>query len=179
MENVNKIILFIVATLFLTGCQQEKEDLATFVADVQLRQSADIEPMPVMKSYEKFAYSAGELRNPFVATVIDISVPVEEEIKIIVDNGIHPDRTRLKEALESYELNDLRLVGTLEQDVVWALIRAPEGVIHKVKQGDYMGLHNGQILAVSDTELTLKEIVSDSDGGYIERDASLSVIDVK
>jgi len=178
MENFNKIILFIVAALLLAGCQKDKEDLAQFVEAVKARQKAEIEPMPVMKSYDKFVYSAGELRNPFVATVIDINIPVEEELKVIVDNGIHPDRTRLKEALESYGLEELRLVGTLEQDTVWALVRAPEGIIHKVKTGDYMGLNDGQILTVSDTELTLKGIVSDGEGGYIERDASLSVIGV-
>jgi len=178
MANFNKITLLVVAALFLAGCQQEKEDLSAYVASVQARQKADIEPMPVMKSYEKFTYSAGELRNPFIPTVIDIDLPVEEEIKKVVDNGIRPDKTRLKEVLESYELNELRLVGTLEQESVWALIRAPEGVIHKVRSGDYIGQNDGQILTVSDTELTLKEIVSDGDGGYIERNASLAVIEV-
>jgi len=173
-----KIILLIVVALFLTGCQKEKEDLAAFVEDVKAKQKSDIEPMPVMKAYDKFIYSAGELRNPFVATVVDSSIPIEEEIKVVVDNGIHPDRTRLKEVLESYDLNELRLVGTIEQESIWALIRVPEGVIHKVKAGDYIGRYDGQILAVSDTELTIKEIVSDGDHGYIEREASLSVIDV-
>lgn len=176
--DIFKVTLLFVATLFLSGCQKEKEDLAVFVEGVKAKQKSDIEPMPVMKAYDKFIYSAGELRNPFVATVVDISIPVEEEIKVVVDNGIHPDRTRLKEVLESYGLKELRLVGTLEQESIWALVRVPEGVIHKVKAGDYIGQNDGQILMVSDTELTIKEIVSDGDGGYIERDASLSVIDV-
>jgi len=177
MENVNKIILFMLVSLFLTGCQKDKEDLAAYVATVKAKQKADIEPMPVMKAYDQFSYSAGELRNPFVATVIDIA-PVEEEIKVVVDNGIQPDRTRLKEVLESYGLNELRLVGTLEQEYIWALVQAPEGVIHKVKAGDYIGQDNGQIISVLDSGLTLKEIVSDGEGGYVERDSSLSVIDV-
>ena len=178
MVNRHKIALLLIASFFLSGCQQEKKDLALYIAEVKAKQRAEIEPMPVMKSYEKFAYSAGELRNPFIPTVLDIALPVEEEIKKVVDNGIHPDRTRLKEVLESYDLNELRLVGTLEKEDVWALIRAPEGVIHKVKAGDYIGQNDGQILTVSDTELTLKEIVPDVEGGYVERDASLTVIDV-
>jgi len=178
MVNSSKIALLLITSFFLAGCQQEKEDLTSYIVKVKAQQKADIEPMPVMKSYEKFAYSAAELRNPFIPTVIDIALPVEEEIKKVVDNGIRPDRTRLKEVLESYGLNELRLVGTLEQEDVWALIRAPEGVIHKVKTGDYIGQNDGQILTVSDTELTLKEIVPDVNGGYVERDASLTLIDV-
>jgi len=72
----------------------------------------------------------------------------------------------------------LRLVGTLEQESVWALVRAPEGIIHKVRAGDYIGKNDGQILEITDTELAVVEIVSDGDGGYIKRDASLAVIDV-
>ena len=178
MANFNTTILLVVATLCLAGCQQEKEDLSAYIESVRAKQKPDIEPMPVMKSYEKFAYSAGELRNPFIPTVLDIELPVEEEIKQVIDNGIRPDRTRLKEILESYELSELRLVGTLEQESVWALIRAPEGIIHKVRAGDYMGNNDGQILTITDAELTLKEIVSDGDGGYIKRDATLAVIDV-
>ncbi|NOQ77554.1 MAG: pilus assembly protein PilP [Methylococcaceae bacterium] len=178
MANFNRTILMIIAALFLTGCQDEKDDLVAYVANVKSKQKAEIEPMPVMKAYEKFSYSAGELRNPFIPTVIDIEIPVEEEIKKVIDNGIRPDKSRLKEVLEAYALNELRLVGTLEQEKVWALIRAPEGIIHKVKVGDYLGQNDGQILTVTDTEITLKEIVPDDGGGYIKRDASLSVIDV-
>ncbi len=176
MLNWNKVVILFVA-LVLSGCQNEKGDLTAYIANVQSQPKPEIQPMPVMKTYEKFAYSAGELRNPFIQTVIDI-LPVEEEIKEVVDNGIHPDRNRLKEALEFYALNELRLVGTLQQDDMWALIRAPEGVIHRVKVGDYLGLEDGQILAISDAEVRLKEIVSDGNSGYVERDATLSVIDV-
>lgn len=174
-----KIIFLICIALFLSGCQKDKEDLSAYVERVGARQVPKIEPIPEIKSYERFVYSAGELRDPFISTVVEqlaIELPVEE--KIIVDNGIHPDSTRLKEALESYSLSELRLVGSLEKESVWALIRDPDGVIHKVKEGDFIGHDHGQILAVTETELILKEIVSDEDGGYIERDSSLSVIDL-
>jgi len=176
MLNLTKLVILFIA-LALSGCQKDKDDLTAYIANVQSQPQPEIEPMPVMKTYEKFAYSAGDLRNPFIQTVIDI-LPVEEEIKEVVDNGIHPDQNRLKEALEFYSLNELRLVGTLQQEYTWALIRAPEGVIHRVKVGDYMGLEDGQILAISDAEVRLKEIVSDGNGGYVERDATLSVVDV-
>lgn len=177
MADLSKFIILFVA-LVLSGCQKEKDDLAAHIANVQAQPQPEIEPIPVMKTYEKFAYSAGELRDPFIQTVIDI-LPVEEEIKeVVIDNGIHPDENRLKEALEFYALNELQLVGTLQQEDMWALIRAPEGVIHRVKVGDYMGMHDGQILTISDAELSLKEIVSDGNGGYIERDSFLSVVDV-
>ncbi|PCJ32433.1 MAG: pilus assembly protein PilP [Gammaproteobacteria bacterium] len=178
MTRFNRIGLVIVlGSFFLTGCGQEKEDLAEHVAKVQSQKMAGIQGLPTIKAYEKFLYSAAELRNPFIKTVVNLPAVIEDE-KEVFDNGIHPDKTRLKEILETYELSSLQLVGTLQQEYMWALVRAPEGVIHRVKIGDYMGLNEGQILAVSDTEITLKEIVSDGESGYIERDNSLSIINI-
>lgn len=175
MTNSIKILILIMA-LSLAGCQQEKEDLAAYVASVKTQEKSDIEPIPVMKTYEKYSYSSAELRDPFVPTVVE--VPVKEDIKKI-DNGISPQEHRLKEALESYPLSELQFVGTLEQESLWALVRASDGVISRVQVGNYLGQNHGKILIISETELTLKEIVPDVDGaGYIERDATLSVVDV-
>jgi len=177
MSDLGKLLIVFV-TLVLSGCQKDKDDLTAYIANIQAQPQPAIEPMPVMKKYEKFVYSAGELQDPFVKTVIDV-LPAEEEIKeAFIDNGIHPDESRLKEALEFYGINELQLVGTLQQENIWALVRAPDGIIHRVKVGDYMGLDEGQILTISDRVVTLKETVSDLRGGYVERDASLSAIGV-
>lgn len=167
--------IFIVMSL--TACQQDKQDLNAFVAEVKLRPHADIPPIPVMKPYEKFVYAAADLRDPFVPTIID--TPAEDKNqKVKVDNGIHPDQQRLKEELESYSLSELILVGTLEQAAsgIWALVRAPDGIIHRVQIGNYIGQNHGKVMAISDVDLTLKEIIPDGDGGYLEHEASLSVV---
>ena len=176
MVKLAKIIMPVFIVLMLSACQQEKQDLNVFVAEVKLTPHADIAPIPVMKPYEKFIYAATELRDPFVPTVIDI--PANEENVQVVDNGIHPDSQRLKEALEFYPLSELVLVGTLEQepDGIWGLVRAPDGIIHRVQSGNYIGQNHGKVLTITDVDLTLKEIIPDGNGGYLEQDASLSVM---
>jgi len=177
MVKLAKIIMPILIVM-VSGCQQEKDDLNAYVAEVKARQHSDIPPIPVMKPYEKFTYAASDLRDPFVPTVIDLPVPVEEVVKEKTNNGIHPDFGRLKEALEAYSLTELVLVGTLEQesDEIWGLVRAPDGIIHRVQAGNYIGQNHGKVLTISDVELTLKEIIPDGEGGYLERDSSLSVM---
>jgi type IV pilus assembly protein PilP len=176
MVNQLKLLMMITALLFVTACEHEKDDLSAYVIKIKAKQKADIPPLPVMKPYEKFSYSAADLRNPFVPTVVEVA---EEKEEIIVDNGIKPDQHRLKEALESYELSELQFVGTLEQENVWALIRSSDGVIHRVQKGNYIGKNHGEVLSILDTVLTLKEIVLEGDGRYIERDSSLSVVEIK
>ena len=165
------IILCMVA-----ACQQQKQDLDSYVTQVKAQQKSDIPPIPVMKPYEHFDYAASDLRDPFVPTVVDMAEPEQEPI---ADNGIQPDQNRRKEALETFELSELQFVGTLEQDQIWALVRAPDGVIHRVQVGNYMGRNYGKIVSISESEIQLREIVPNGRGGFIERDTSVPAVEVK
>jgi len=178
MRSTTRIIkvLVLVPALLLSACTDDKEDLTQYVSRVKSEQKTDIEPMPVMKPYQKFTYAASELRDPFIATVTEVAR--QEETVPVVDNGISPDRHRRKEALESYALSELQFVGTIEQDGVWALVRASDGIINRVQVGNYMGLNHGQVLAISEVEIVLNEIVSEGNGMYVKRDSSLPIVEV-
>jgi type IV pilus assembly protein PilP len=167
------VVLLMLAAL--AGCQQDKEDLGAYVQRVKSQQKSDIPPIPVMKPYESFAYAASELRDPFVPTVIDMQEP---EPAPVADNGIRPDGNRRREMLENFELAELQFVGTLEQENIWALVRAPDGVIHRVQNGNFMGRNHGMITSISETQMKLKEIVPNGRGGFIERDTSVSAVEV-
>ncbi len=168
-------LLLILSTAGLTACQADKTDLQNYVATVKAQKAPEIEPVPKIKPYEKFSYSVSEERNPFMKTVIE---PEMVEKKPVVDNGIWPDKHRLKEELESYPLAELQFVGTLGKEIPWALIRTSDGVIHRVKIGNYLGMNDGEILAINDIEIALKEIVPDGNGAYIERESTLTLVDL-
>jgi type IV pilus assembly protein PilP len=168
-------LLVIITFLCLSGCQQDKEDLNTYVARVKAQQKSDIPPIPVMKPYESFEYTAVEIKDPFVPTVIDMQ---ESEPEPVADNGLRPDSNRRREALENFELAELQFVGTLEQESMWALVRAPDGVIHRVQSGNYMGRNHGKITSISESQMQLKEIVPNGRGGFIDRDTSVPAVEV-
>ncbi|GAB4298944.1 MAG: pilus assembly protein PilP [Methylophaga sp.] len=170
-----KFFSILLLMLPLVGCQQEKEDLNAYVARVKAQQKSDIPPIPVMKAYESFEYAAADLRDPFIPTVVDTPEALPEQLD---DNGLRPDEKRRKEVLEQFALSELQFVGTLEQDQIWALIRSPDGVIHRVQVGNHMGLNYGEILAISDTNLKLREIVPNGNGGFVERETTVSAVEV-
>ncbi|AFJ02927.1 Type IV pilus biogenesis protein PilP [Methylophaga frappieri] len=167
-------LLALLGAVSLSGCQSEKDDLDAYVKEVKQRSQADIPPIPVMQPYQKFEYAATELRDPFVPTVVDVP---EALVETGPDNGIAPDTNRRKEALEFFQLSELRFVGTLEQETLWALVRAPDSVIHKVRVGNYMGMNYGEVTAISESDIKLTEIVPDGNG-YKEREAALSVVEI-
>ncbi len=58
---------------------------------------------------------------------------------------------------------------------VYALVKAPDGVIHRVSVGNHMGQNYGQIKSIEESEITLAEIVPDGFGGWISRPATLAL----
>jgi type IV pilus assembly protein PilP len=147
------------------------QDLRDYLADVKSREKGRIEPLPEIKQIETYVYAAGDRRDPFSP-----SVSGSTEVAQVLQNGLAPDPLRRKEELEGFPLDSIRMVGTLEQkDSIWGLVTTADGTIFRVKPGNYMGQNNGQITRVSEEQIELTEIVSDGQGGYRERLASLAV----
>lgn len=142
-------------------------DLEDFVAQEKAKKPPKIEPIPQIKQYEAFAYTEGSRRDPFVPTAPQSTVG---------GGGLQPDIHRNKEPLEEFPLDALRMVGTiLINNQTYALIKAPDKVVHRVARGDHMGQNYGAITKIDDSEITLAEIVPDGFGGWTQRPASLAL----
>lgn len=169
-------LVLAMSCLFIVGCQEQKQDLSRYIQAVEQRQKPDIEPLPTMKPYVNYTYSASDLKSPFMRTVTE--APEKQELSPNLGNGIAPDNNRQKEALEEFSLSELQFVGTLGMNEQWGLIRSSDGVIHRVQVGNYMGFDHGRISAISENDVTLDEIVSDGKGAFIERQSTLTIADI-
>lgn len=158
--------------LGLAGCgNDDMADLKAYVNEVKARHKGVVEPLPEVKTVEPFAFKSEDLRDPFI---IDEKSQEPEEEK--VESGIRPDTTRAREELESYELDSLRMVGTVNQQaLLWGLVKANDGTIHRVRVGNYMGKNYGKIINIKENMIELVEIFADSPGAWRERKASLDL----
>jgi type IV pilus assembly protein PilP len=170
--------LSMVSTLaLLAGCgPTDLQDLQDFVAKtkaaapgVKLEQPPEIEP------YQPFTYNAQGFKDPFVPSTFAQQQIVVEQPEI-VDTGIRPDPDRVREELEKYTLASLKMVGVIrKQDGdLWALIKAPDGIVYRVKQGNYMGADQGKITTITEQRIELVEIVAEGNH-WIERNAFLAL----
>jgi type IV pilus assembly protein PilP len=83
---------------------------------------------------------------------------------------------RAKQPLEAYALESLKMVGVLKQKgEVFAIVKAPDNAIYRIKKGNYVGQNFGLVTAIGDTDVKLKEIVQDSGGDWAERDSTLTL----
>jgi type IV pilus assembly protein PilP len=100
---------------------------------------------------------------------------IEPEKRQKAGGGIQPDLNRRREPLEAYPLETLRMVGTLVQgNRVHALVQADK-TLHQVKVGSYVGQNFGVITGISDTEVTLRELIQDASGDWVERTSTLQL----
>jgi type IV pilus assembly protein PilP len=166
-------LALLLAAFGLQGCGNDMDDLDEYINQIKARPGGRIEPLPEIKPYEIFTYIADAegLRSPFV--------PDSPQVRASNDNsGTRPDADRSREFLEQFPLDTLRMVGTLQLgDTHYGLIQTSDGLIHRVVPGNYLGQNDGRIANISESEIELVEIISDGIGGYIERDAAISLSD--
>lgn len=155
------------AVLALSGCSGDMDELHEKVTEVRNRPGERVEPLPEIKPYESYAYTASNLRSPFVA-----SAPARSDIA----NALRPDVKRPREFLEQFPLDSLRMVGTLQQQGRdYGLVQGKDGLVHRVLPGNHIGQNDGRITGISSTKISVIQIVPDGVGGYIENPASLTL----
>jgi len=156
--------------LGLQACSNDMDELQTYIADVKSRKSAAIEPIPQIKQFDAFVYLPSDRRDPFVQ--------IEPRNENVTTSGLRPDQRRSREPLEEFTLDSLRMLGMVTaQDHRYALIKAPDGVVHRVSLGDHLGQNYGEVVRITESEVGLKEIVPDGFGGWVERPAKLALPD--
>ena len=85
---------------------------------------------------------------------------------------------RNKEELEQFELDSLRMVGTMEnEDFQWGIILDPDGAVHRIRVGNYMGRNTGKILNVFEDRIEVREIIRNSQGRWEERQAAIALVE--
>ncbi len=149
-------------------------DLDKYFADSKLIPAQQIEPLPEINSPEIFVYEADDLRDPFSNDLQLLEDQINETRKVVEGEG--PDLNRRKEALENYPLDGLYMAGTyLKDSSFWGLIEDPEGVIHRVSIGEYMGQNYGEIVSIDESQVEVSEWISDGLGGWTERKATIAL----
>jgi type IV pilus assembly protein PilP len=163
------LVLSLGACVVLAGCGGEShQDLRAWMADQGKGARGRVDPLPQIKPYEPFAYNAFDLPDPFKPRKIE---PTKGGSKLA------PDLSRRREPLESYPLESLNMVGTLAKGrTTYALVRTPDRDVYQVSQGNYLGQNFGVIVAISDGEVRLKELVQDGSGDWTERTGTLQLI---
>ena len=161
-------VLLAVFGFGLSGCASDTKEIEEWVAEVKARPAPPLDPLPVMKQFESFEYSAEGLRDPF-------AVPTPDRDS---GSGLRPDPNRRKEVLEAFPVDGLNMVGTIGTGGnLVGLVLAPDKVTYRVRPGNYLGQSDGRITAVYEDRIEMVEKVPDGAGGWQERQAKIALED--
>lgn len=155
--------------VILSACSQsEHEDVKAWMNDSAKDLKGKVPPLPEIKPFPVVAYDAINLVPPFAPSRI-------EPDKRATSSGLgpRPDLNRRREPLEAYPLESLKMVGSLLQGKVKQAVIQADKAFYQVRVGNYMGQNFGVITSVTETEITLKELVEDSNGDWSERTSKM------
>lgn len=163
---VMRMSLLLGVVLTLSACSSNT-DLRDWVAQEKAKKGAPIPPLPVIKTFETFTYSDQSNRDPFSPSTAELQP---------ANSGPRPDENRAKEPLEMFALDSLKMVGTVGGGAsMEVLVKDPAGVIHRVHRNEHMGQSYGRVTAISEDHIDLVELVSNGNGGWMERPASIAL----
>ena len=171
--NFSGLILMIACVAMLASCGGRQDDLSRYIAEVKERPATPIPPIPPVRTYTPYEYQGLMGRDPFRQAQSD---GLEQQAEVSNNSGPRPDLQRPREYLERFELDTLEMVGTFNKESSeWALIKDPDGTIHRVSVGNYMGMNHGKVSGISNDEVQLSEFIADGVGGWLVREASIAL----
>lgn len=153
----------------LAACSSsDTDDLKAWMQEQSQGMRGKVEPLEPVVQYEPFIYAAFDQVDPF--SKMKMEVAKRNRTK----SAGAPDATRAREPLEAYDLEKLRMKGTLlDKKGIIAIIETPDKATYSAKVGSFMGQNFGVITKITDSEITLKETVEDSSGEWVERITTL------
>ena len=144
LNNLLRIIIVFLVCFCVTGCvSSNMSDLEQQVSVIMNRPGGGIDPIPEIKPYAAYVYESGKsgARNPFKRFYIQEQSIALEKRQGPVDDGLTEEmrneiQNRNREELERFELDGLRMVGTLQnEENNWGIVIDPNGIVHRVRTG--------------------------------------------
>lgn len=163
-----EVISIGIVCLSLAGCGGgEGDDLDAFMKNAGNDMQVSIKPLPEVKPYLALQYNADNMLND----------PFKPRKATTKASGILPNFSRAKEPMEAYPLESIKYVGHLAKGkLIYALLKTPDNGLQQAKIGNFIGQNYGMITSITDSEVTLKEIVQDDlSGDWIERVSNLAL----
>jgi len=161
-----------VAAFAVVGCGGEQQELTQWMEQQKREVKPNVEPLSPPKRFIPQPYAALSAVEPFSTQKLTVALKQEARQP---NSLLSTELNRRKEPLEAYPLDSMSMVGSVTKSGrPYALLRV-DSLLYQVKAGDYLGQNFGKITKISETDVTLREIVQDAAGEWIERTSALQL----
>lgn len=180
---MNKLAYFPVCAFFfivtgISGCSASGEDeLQNWMKEQRNAAKPRIEPLPEPGKFSPQAYSQAGSIEPFSNQKLTQALRRDSNQTSSNAALIAPELSRRKEPLEALPLDSVSMVGSLVKEGAPVALVKVDNLIYQVRVGNHLGQNYGLITKVTETGISLREIVQDAAGEWIERTAALQLLE--
>ncbi|MYM72587.1 pilus assembly protein PilP [Duganella sp. FT109W] len=171
------LLSLLMAMVVLAGCgDSDVQEVRTWMKQIDAQTQVRVPPLAEPKVFVPFAYARKDELDPFNPNKLLAELAKQAAT---AGGGLKPDMARRKELLESYPLDTIKMVGTIEKKGVVHAVLQVDRAVHQVVVGQHLGENYGRITGISDNTVTIKEIVQDATGDWVERQSRLELQESK
>ncbi|RTL33925.1 MAG: pilus assembly protein PilP [Burkholderiales bacterium] len=165
-------LMISMAVLALTACTGEQEELQAWMDQQRHEVRPNVQPLSPPQKFNPQAYAGMDGVEPFSTQKLTGALKQESAQP---NSAVAAELSRRKEPLEAFPLDSMSMVGSVNRKgVPYALLKV-DNLLYQVKVGEYLGQNYGKIMKITETEITLREIVQDAAGEWIERPTTLQL----
>lgn len=165
-------VLLVMAMLPLAGCTSHEQELQTWMDAERNQHPPKVQSIQAPQQFNPEPYGTSDAVDPFN----------EQKLVVVLNRQttqLNPlcaaEMNRRKEPLEAFPLDGVKMVGSVSRKgTLFALLKV-DSLLYQVKVGDYMGLNYGKIMKITETDITVREIVQELDGECMERATTLQL----
>jgi type IV pilus assembly protein PilP len=160
----------------LAGCfGEEQQDLQRWMTEQRNSIKPTVVPIPAPKRFSPAPYGQEASVEPFSSQKLTQALKRDSSQATANAALVAPELNRRKEPLEAFPLDTMSLVGSLLPAGRTVALVKVDNLLYQVKVGNYLGQNYGKVTKVTETEVSLREIVQDAAGEWIERQASMQL----
>ena len=173
MSRLAVIALGSLGAVLLAGCgDSDVREVRYWMAQVQRETHPNVKPLSEPKTFIPYAYGAKEAVDPFSQAKL---LGELARVAATTTSPNQPDTNRPRELLETFPLDTMNMVGTIEKGGTrYALLQIDKS-LYQVRPGQRVGQNFGVVTRVSDGAIDIREVVQDAAGEWVERMAKLEL----
>ena len=111
--------------------------------------------------------------DPFDASKISMLLDISDHA------GVRPDLKRSREPLESYPLDQFRMVGSLGRPGQSVALVEVGKILYQLRKGNHLGQDLGEVITIMDGSIEIEETIQEANGNWIKRRVQLSMREAK
>lgn len=158
--------------LALAGCSGNHDELQQWIEEQRQQTRPTVRPLTPPKKFQPAPYEAAAVVDPFSTQKLTVALKREAAQP---SSLLAAEMKRRREPLEAYPLDSMAMVGSVTRDGrPYALLKV-DNLLYQARVGEYLGQNFGRITKITETEISLREVVQDAAGEWIERTSTLQL----